>query len=229
MAAAAPLDAPHEFRRPAVVLSNLDSRVTPELVEELCSYVGIVTRVSMSSSDPVPAATAAVAVAAAGGTNMTADAAALRRRCYVDFTDDATATYATIVLDQQPLWGRPLQVRHVTKCSAPGQICIHGLSPDTRAADIVVLFATAGNIADVRVIREESGQSKCFAFVSYWTVREAFLAIRLLDGASLGGRTVQVSQSREMREQLPPEEQAEAARQALRSAMSDAQEADNPG
>jgi RNA recognition motif-containing protein len=58
-------------------------------------------------------------------------------------------------------------------------------------------FEPHGEIASVTVVTDQyTGESKGFAFVEMPIQAEAENAIKQLDGASLGGRSIRVSQAR---------------------------------
>ena len=65
------------------------------------------------------------------------------------------------------------------------------------AANLRELFAQAGNVVSVAVIRDrDSGRSKGFGFVEMASDSEAQAAITALNGADFGGRTLTVNEAR---------------------------------
>jgi RNA recognition motif-containing protein len=83
------------------------------------------------------------------------------------------------------------------------KLYVGNLAYDTSEEDLRTLFAEAGTVTSVALIKDRStGQSKGFAFVEMSTQSEAEEAIKLFDGKSLGSREIKVNKAR------PPEERS---------------------
>jgi cold-inducible RNA-binding protein len=82
------------------------------------------------------------------------------------------------------------------------KLYVGNLSYDTTEDDIRTLFAQAGTVNEVALIKDrDSGTSKGFAFVTMSSQDEAKKAIEMYNGKSLGNRelTVNVARPREER------------------------------
>ena len=82
------------------------------------------------------------------------------------------------------------------------KLYVGNLSYDTTEDDIRNLFAQAGTVSEVALIKDrDSGTSKGFAFVTMSSQDEANKAIEQFNGKSLGNRelTVNVARPREER------------------------------
>jgi RNA recognition motif-containing protein len=74
---------------------------------------------------------------------------------------------------------------------------VGNLSKSTTQEDLNVLFAQAGQVAAVDVIKErKSGESKGFAFVTMSDQTEADQAISLFNAYSLNGHALKVSMAK---------------------------------
>jgi cold-inducible RNA-binding protein len=82
------------------------------------------------------------------------------------------------------------------------KLYVGNLSYDTTEEDIRTLFAQAGTVSEVALIKDrDTGTSKGFAFVTMSTQDEAKKAIEQFNGKSVGNRelTVNVARPREER------------------------------
>ena len=83
------------------------------------------------------------------------------------------------------------------------KLYVGNLSYDTTEDDIRTLFAEAGTVSEVALIKDrDSGTSKGFAFVTMSTQDEAKKAIEQFNGKSLGNRELTVNAARP-REERP--------------------------
>jgi RNA recognition motif-containing protein len=77
------------------------------------------------------------------------------------------------------------------------KLYVGNLSYDTTEDGLRTMFAQAGTVTSVAVIKDrDSGRSKGFAFVEMSTQAEAEQAIKLFDGKSLDGREIKVNVAR---------------------------------
>lgn len=77
------------------------------------------------------------------------------------------------------------------------KLYVGNLSYATTEEDLKTLFANAGTVASVEVIKDrETGRSKGFAFVQMSTDAEAENAIQVVNGQTLGNRDLRVSIAR---------------------------------
>jgi RNA recognition motif-containing protein len=77
------------------------------------------------------------------------------------------------------------------------KLFVGGLSWDTTDANLSAFFAQAGKVVSATVITDRmSGRSKGFGFVEMASDEEAKTAITKLNGQSLDGRTIAVSEAR---------------------------------
>jgi RNA recognition motif-containing protein len=77
------------------------------------------------------------------------------------------------------------------------KLYVGNLSYATTEDELKTLFANAGTVASVEVIKDrETGRSKGFAFVQMSSDAEAENAIRLVNGQTLGNRDLRVSIAR---------------------------------
>src|SRR3954469_7793382 len=79
------------------------------------------------------------------------------------------------------------------------KLYVGNLPYDTNEDDLTALFAKAGNVASVNVMRDrETGRARGFAFVEMATDQDAQQAISQLHEQSFGGRTLTVNEARPM-------------------------------
>jgi cold-inducible RNA-binding protein len=84
------------------------------------------------------------------------------------------------------------------------RLYVGNLSFNATETDLMDLFGQAGKVKDVALIQDrETGKSRGFAFVTMTTDQEAANAISELNGKSIEGRTISVSEARP-REERPP-------------------------
>ena len=78
---------------------------------------------------------------------------------------------------------------------------VGNLPDDTKEDDIQKAFSRFGTVADVRLIsgRGDSGEAKCFAFVTMGSPDQAQAGIRGLDGKDFNGREIVVNEARSRR------------------------------
>ena len=77
------------------------------------------------------------------------------------------------------------------------KLYVGNLPYDTNEDDLTALFAKAGNVAAVNVMRDrETGRARGFAFVEMATDQDAQNAIAQLHEQSFGGRTLTVNEAR---------------------------------
>lgn len=82
------------------------------------------------------------------------------------------------------------------------RLYVGNLAYSTSEAELRTLFAQAGTVTDVALIKDrDSGQSKGFGFVTMGTQAETQQAISLFNGKEVGGRaiTVNIAKPREER------------------------------
>jgi len=78
------------------------------------------------------------------------------------------------------------------------RLYVGGIPYSTTEEELRSAFQPAGAITSVTIITDrDSGQSRGFGFVEMATNEEAQAAIRLLNGTSLGGRTLTVNEAQE--------------------------------
>lgn len=77
------------------------------------------------------------------------------------------------------------------------RLFVGSLPYDATNSQLEELFAQAGKVESVNVITDRyTGAGKGFGFVEMATEAEAQKAIKTLNGASLGGRTIVVNEAR---------------------------------
>ena len=77
------------------------------------------------------------------------------------------------------------------------KIYVGNMPYSTAEDDLRGLFGEHGAVTDVQIIMDrETGRSKGFAFVEMPNNSEADEAIKALNGANVGGRTLTVNQAR---------------------------------
>lgn len=77
------------------------------------------------------------------------------------------------------------------------KLYVGNISYDTTEDDLRTLFAEAGTVNAVDVIKDrDTGSSKGFAFVTMASEEDGQNAIRMFDGHSLGNRDIRVSVAR---------------------------------
>ncbi len=78
------------------------------------------------------------------------------------------------------------------------KLYVGNLSYDTTEADLRDAFATAGTVAEVKVVMDrESGRPRGFAFVEMGSDADAQNAIAQLNGRELGGRVLKVNEAQD--------------------------------
>jgi cold-inducible RNA-binding protein len=81
------------------------------------------------------------------------------------------------------------------------KLYVGNLSYDTTEDDLRSLFAQAGAVTSVTLIKDRAtGRSKGFGFVEMGSQSEAEEAIKLLNGANIGNREIKVNIARPMEE-----------------------------
>ncbi len=79
------------------------------------------------------------------------------------------------------------------------KLYVGNLPYETTEADLETLFASAGTVASVTVMRErETGRARGFAFVEMESDADAQNAINKLHDSSFGGRNLAVNEARPM-------------------------------
>lgn len=77
------------------------------------------------------------------------------------------------------------------------KLYVGNLPYETTETDLQALFATAGAVETVTVMRErETGRARGFAFVEMATDADALNAISTLNESSFGGRNLAVNEAR---------------------------------
>lgn len=77
------------------------------------------------------------------------------------------------------------------------KLYVGNLSFSTTEEELRTLFAQAGNVASVALIKDrDTGRSKGFAFVEMATQSEAEAAIKMFNGYSLDNRQLKVNTAR---------------------------------
>jgi cold-inducible RNA-binding protein len=90
------------------------------------------------------------------------------------------------------------------KTDMGNRLYVGNLSFNATETDLMDLFGQAGTVKDVALIQDRvTGKSRGFAFVTMTTDQEAANAISQLNGKSIEGRTISVSEARP-REERPP-------------------------
>ncbi len=83
------------------------------------------------------------------------------------------------------------------------RLYVGNLSFNATETDLMDLFGQAGQVKDVALIQDRvTGKSRGFAFVTMTTDEEAATAVSQLNGKSIDGRTISVSEARP-REERP--------------------------
>jgi cold-inducible RNA-binding protein len=83
------------------------------------------------------------------------------------------------------------------------KLYVGNLSYDTTEDELRTLFAQAGSVSEVALIKDrDTGRSKGFAFVTMSTQEEANAAIQQFNGRSMGNRQISVNVARP-REERP--------------------------
>ncbi|MFA6003756.1 MAG: RNA-binding protein [Elusimicrobiota bacterium] len=96
------------------------------------------------------------------------------------------------------------------------RLFVGGLSYETTEDELTELFSTCGGVSSVKLIMDgDRGRSKGFGFVDMASEGEARAALAKLNGFSLSGRIIAVSEARPQEPRaLAPRPQAEPARNA---------------
>lgn len=77
------------------------------------------------------------------------------------------------------------------------KLFVGGLSYSTDVEELRELFAQAGEVLSVNIVRDKfSNQSRGFGFVEMATEEQAAEAIKRFNGTQLGGRSLVVNESR---------------------------------
>ncbi|MEO0606054.1 MAG: RNA-binding protein [Myxococcota bacterium] len=78
------------------------------------------------------------------------------------------------------------------------KLFVGGLSWDTTDQSLGDAFAVHGDVTDAKVITDrETGRSRGFGFVTFAESSSAQAAIQAMDGTSLDGRSIRVSEANE--------------------------------
>ncbi|KAK6147268.1 hypothetical protein DH2020_018180 [Rehmannia glutinosa] len=82
----------------------------------------------------------------------------------------------------------------VAQPAAGGRLYVGNLPFSMTSAQLSEIFAEAGRVVSVEIVYDRvTDRSRGFAFITMGTVEEAKEAIRLFDGAQIGGRTAKVN------------------------------------
>ena len=82
------------------------------------------------------------------------------------------------------------------------RLFVGNISYRTQESDLESEFANFGVVKSVKIITDRvSGRSKGFGFIEMETANEAQSAIENLDGKTVGGRPIRVSEAREKKPQ----------------------------
>src|SRR6266853_140540 len=85
------------------------------------------------------------------------------------------------------------------ECRMGNKLYVGNLPYDTNEDDLTALFAKAGTVSTVNVVRDrETGRARGFAFVEMATDQDAQNAISQLHEQAFGGRTLTVNEARPM-------------------------------
>jgi RNA recognition motif-containing protein len=85
------------------------------------------------------------------------------------------------------------------------KLYVGNLSFSTTEDDVRTLFAQAGAVSEVALIKDrDTGSSKGFAFVTMATQKEAENAIKMFNGYTLGNRQLKVNTARPREESSSP-------------------------
>lgn len=77
------------------------------------------------------------------------------------------------------------------------KLYVGNLPFETSDADLQTLFASAGTVESVNLVRDmATGRARGFAFVEMGSDEDAQAAIRALNNHSMGGRTLTVNEAR---------------------------------
>lgn len=79
------------------------------------------------------------------------------------------------------------------------KLFVGSLDFDVRDVELEELFRTAGKVNYAEIVRFFDKKSKGFGFVEMATAEEAKLAIDKLNGSEFRGRTIVVSEARELK------------------------------
>jgi RNA recognition motif-containing protein len=78
------------------------------------------------------------------------------------------------------------------------RLYIGNLSYNATTDSLREAFSACGEVTDVHIVQDrDSGQSRGFGFVTMGSDSEAAKAISMLDGSSLDGRSLRVSEAQE--------------------------------
>ena len=95
------------------------------------------------------------------------------------------------------------QFSQFTQTLMGNRLYVGNLSFNATETDLMDLFGQAGQVKDVALIQDRvTGKSRGFAFVTMTTDEEAAAAVSQLNGKSIEGRTISVSEARP-REERP--------------------------
>ena len=84
------------------------------------------------------------------------------------------------------------------------RLFVGGVPFDTTEDQLKELFAQAGTIVSVNVVKDKfTGRGRGFAFVEMTTDEEAEKAIQTLNNTELGGRKIVVNEARPLEERKP--------------------------
>ena len=84
------------------------------------------------------------------------------------------------------------------------RLFVGNLTFQTTDGDLRAAFQTFGPVVDVKIVTErETGRSRGFAFIEMATENDARKATEGLNGATLDGRALRVSEAEERRTQGP--------------------------
>lgn len=172
------LGQPNERNQEATLyITNLDSQVTEDLLWELMLQVGPVV------SCHIPKDRITSTHSGYG---------------FVEFRTEEDADYALHIMQQIKLFGKPLRMNKATQTSKSfeigANIFIGNLEKDVDENKIKEIFSVFGNIVgQPKIQRDENGESRGFAFVSFDNFESSDYAIDSMNGQFVGGKQITVT------------------------------------
>lgn len=158
-------------------ITNLDTQVTEELLWELMLQVGPVTSCHIPKD------------------RITSNHSGYG---FVEFRTEEDADYALHIMNQIKLFGKPLRMNKASQSNKSfevgANIFIGNLEKDMDEKKIQETFSVFGNIVgQVKIQRDDNGESKGFAFVSFDNFESSDYAIEAMNGQYLGGKQITVT------------------------------------
>lgn len=170
------LSAVYERNQEATVyISNLDSKVTDDLLLELFLQCGPVVSIHIPKD------------------RITGEHSGFG---FLEFRNEDDCDYAINILNQIKLYGKPMKLNKASQDKRSQEIganlFIGNLADDVDENIIKEVFSQFGNILLIRIARDSNLVSKHYGFVNFDRFESSDTAIKIMNGQYMNGKKIKV-------------------------------------